>query len=113
MNLTKVTNFTREVTLLRKMCTQLWKFLVCTRYAAISLFFIAQRAVKAWIIENCVEKMTFGQDNTNFIDLMCFIDFLSKIFHQKIRKNLVFKFKKKVLFETFQFFLHLFVDASD
>ena len=82
MNLTKVTNLTREVTLLRKMCTQLWKFLLCTRYAAISLFFIAQRAVKAWIIENCLDKMIFSQDNTNFIDLMCFIDFLSEICHQ-------------------------------
>ena len=63
----------REVTLLRNMCVQLWKILLCTRYATISLFFIAQRAVKAWIIENCPEKMNCGLVNNNFIDL---IDFL-------------------------------------
>ena len=61
-------------------------------------FFIAQRAVKSWIAENCLEKLIFGPDNKNVIDLICFIDFLSKIFHHKNRKNLVFKFKKKVLF---------------
>ena len=65
-----------EVILLRQMCTQLLKFLLCTIYSAISLFFIAQRAVKAWSIENCPEKLNCGKVNTNFIDLMHFIDFL-------------------------------------
>ena len=52
------------------------KLILITKNTAISCFFIAQRAVKAWIIENCPEKMNCGQVNTNFIDLMYFIDFL-------------------------------------
>ena len=41
-----------------------------------SLFFIAQRAVKLWSIDNCPEKLNCGKVNTNLIDLMHFIDFL-------------------------------------
>ena len=39
-------------------------------------YFIAQRAVKSWSIDNCPEKRNCGQVNTNFIDLMQLIDFL-------------------------------------
>ena len=52
------------------------KFIFINKNAAISLFLIAQRAVKAWSKVNCQEKMNCGQVNTNFIDLMHFIDFL-------------------------------------
>ena len=47
---------------------------------AISFLFISQRAVKAWMIEHSLEKMVFGQVNTNFIDFIVFIDFLQEIF---------------------------------
>ena len=46
------------------------KLILITKNAAISLFFIAQRAVKAWITENCQKNMKYGQLNANFIDFL-------------------------------------------
>ena len=80
----------REITHSTKMSTQLWKVFIYTRHSVISLFFTAERSVKAWIILNCLKKMTFAQNNTNFIDLFYFIDFLSGIFVNRIWKNLLF-----------------------
>ena len=46
----------------------------------------------------------FGQVNPNFIDLICFIDFLFKIFHQQNQEKSSFQFKKKCSLKHFKSF---------
>ena len=46
-------------------------------FALISLVFISQIAVKAWIIENCLKQINYDRVNENLMDFVDFIDFLS------------------------------------